>query len=340
MGHAGPFRTTVVGSYPRPRQPGDTLKKPTLSREEADEVIRWAARDQAEAGLNIVTDGEGRRENMYYFFQKRVDGVSFEEMEYRSYGPLDFGIEIPKVIGKIENSRFELARDWRVARESVPQNVEVKLSLAGPHMIAKFSNNCRRDLYPTDRSLTEAYGHVLKQELMEAVRAGCEAIQFDEPGWTAFPEEATWAAEVLNQVSNGLGVKIGLHVCCGNARRKRAYTTRYHDLVEAFQTARIDQVVLEHCTLDYDMMTLWDIWDFRGEFAVGVVDQRRDDVETTPEIAARTAPARKYFPPERILLTSECGFQHVPLDVTRAKMRALVRGAEYLRETSKRVSST
>jgi len=339
MTQGSPFRTTVVGSYPRPQQPGDTLKKPTLSRDEADEVIRWAAKDQAEAGLNIVTDGEGRRENMYYFFQKRVDGVSFEEMEYRSYGPLGFGIEIPKVIGKIENPRFELARDWRVARESVPPNVEVKLSLAGPHMTAKFSNNCRRDLYPTDRSLAEAYGHVLKQELMEAVRAGCETIQFDEPGWTAFPEEAMWAAEVLNQVSNGLGVKIGLHVCCGNARRKRAYTTRYHDLVEAFRTARIDQVVLEHCTLDYDMMTLWDMWDFRGEFAVGVIDQRRDDVETTPDIAARTAPALKYFPPERILLTSECGFQHVPLDITRAKMRALVRGAEYLRETSKRVSS-
>ena len=62
-------------------QPGDTLEKPTSSREEADEVIRWAARDQAEAGLNIVTDGEGRRENMYYFFQKRAAGVSFEEMD-------------------------------------------------------------------------------------------------------------------------------------------------------------------------------------------------------------------------------------------------------------------
>jgi methionine synthase II (cobalamin-independent) len=128
---------------------------------------------------------------------------------------------------------------------------------------------------------------------METVRGGCEAIRFDEPGWTAFPEEAMWAAEVLNQFSNGLGVKIGLHVCCGDARRKRAYTKRYHDLVEAFQTARIDQVVLEHCTLDYDVMTLWDIGDFRGEFAVSVVDQRRDDVETTSEIAARSLRAAR-----------------------------------------------
>lgn len=327
------FKTTVVGSYPRPHQPLDTLKKPTLSREEADEMIRWAAKDQADAGLDVITDGEGRRENMYYFFQKRLDGLSFEEMEYRSFGPLGFGIEIPKVLGPIENPRFDLARDWKVARESVPGDVEVKLTLAGPHMLAKFSNNARTDLYLSDRHLAEAYARVLKEELREVVRAGCELIQFDEPGWTAFPEDALWAAEVLNWTVEGLGVKIGLHVCCGNARRKRAYTTRYQDLASAFRAAKIDQVVLEHCTLDYDMMTLWDVWDFRGEFAIGVIDQRRDEVETPAEVAARTTAALERFPPERLLLTSECGFQHVPLAITRAKMRALVSGARQLRDT-------
>src|SRR2546427_2202040 len=95
-----PFRTTVTGSFPRPQPPGDTLRKPVLSRDEADAVIRWAVGEQAGAGLDVVTDGEGRRENMYYFFQKRLDGVSFEEMEHRKYGPLGFGIEIAKVVGK------------------------------------------------------------------------------------------------------------------------------------------------------------------------------------------------------------------------------------------------
>src|SRR5260370_12444145 len=91
-----------------------------------------------------------------------------------------------------------------------------------------------RDLYPTVRALAEAYAKILNDELKECVRAGCEFIQFDEPAWTAFPEEAVWAAEVMNQASAGLGVKIGLHVCCGNAYRKRAYTTRYQDLADAF----------------------------------------------------------------------------------------------------------
>src|SRR5262249_32000509 len=155
-----------------------------------------------------------------------------------------------------------------------------------------------------------------------------------EPSWTAFPDEAVWAAEVLNRVTEGLGVQIGLHVCCGNAYRKRAYTTTYNDLVQAFQTVKVDQAVLEHCTLSYDMMTLWDKWRFAGDFAVGVIDQRSDAMESVEEVERRTQPALKYFPPERLLLTSECGFGHVPLPITRGKLRVLAASAAHLRKTA------
>jgi 5-methyltetrahydropteroyltriglutamate--homocysteine methyltransferase len=166
-----PFRTTVTGSYPRAVQPPDTLKKPTLSRQEADEIIRWAARDQVDAGLDVITDGEIRRENMYYFFQKRMKGLSFDQMEYRSYGTAGFGIEIAAVVDRIGDPRCELARDWKIAREVAPSHVEAKITCTGPHMLAKFSNNQRPDLYPTDRDLAFAYAEVLNQELREVVRA-------------------------------------------------------------------------------------------------------------------------------------------------------------------------
>ncbi len=325
------FRTTVTGSYPRPVQPPDTLKKPTLSREQADEMIRWAVRDQADAGLDVVADGEVRRENMYYFVQKRLDGLSFDQMEYRTYGRAGFGIEIAAVVDRIANPRLELARDWKVARETAPPDVEVKVTCIGPHMLAKFSNNKRPDLYPSDRDLGFAYADVLNQEFREVVKAGCDFIQFDEPAWTAFPEEAVWGAQALNRAARGLNVKIGLHVCGGNARRRRVYFTQYPDLAEAFATARIDQVSLEYCTLDYNMLTLWDRWKFKGEFAVGVIDQRSDEIESVDVVAQRTRPVLKYFDPERLLLSSECGFQHVPLEITRAKLRALVAGVRYLR---------
>ena len=327
-----PFRTTVTGSYPRKVQPSDTLKKPTLSREEADEMIRWAVQDQVDADLDTVTDGECRRENMYYFFQQRMDGISFDQMEYRTYGTAGFGIEIAAVVDKIGNPRFGLARDWRVARETAPGQVEVKITCTGPHMLAKFSNNKRPDLYPTDRDLAFAFADVLNQELREVVAAGCEFIQFDEPAWTAFPEEAVWGAEALNRAAAGLNIKIGMHVCGGNPRRKRVYFTRYDDLAEGFSKAKIDQVSLEHCTLSYNMLTLWDKWRFKGEFAVGVIDQRSDEMEPPELVAKRTTPVLEYFEPGRLLLASECGFQHVPLDITRGKLRALAAGARYLRE--------
>lgn len=326
-----PFRTTVTGSYPRPVQPQDTLKKPELSRAEADEIIAWAVKDQVESGVECVTDGECRRENMYYFFQKRMDGLSFENMEYRSYGTAGFGIEIANVVGPLGNPRVGLAHDYKVARAAAPAHVEVKITCTGPHMLAKFSNNKRPDLYPSDKDLAFAYADVLNEELREVVAAGCEFIQFDDPAWTAFPEEAVWGAEALNRAAAGLNVKIGLHVCGGNARRKRVYFTKYEDLAEAFATAKIDQVSLEHCTLSYNMLTLWEKWDFKGEFAVGVIDQRGDDMESPEEVARRVKPVLEYFPPERILLSSECGFQHVPLEITRGKLRALVAGAEHCR---------
>jgi len=329
---AMPFTTTVTGSYPRPVQPSDTLKKPELSREDADELIRWAVRDQVDAGLNIVTDGEGRRENMYYFFQKRMDGLSFQDMEYRTYGTAGFGIEIAAVVDRICNPRVALAHDWKVARETAPPGVEVKITCTGPHMLAKFSNNKRLDLYPTDRDLAFAYADILNQELRELAAAGCQFVQFDDPAWTAFPEEAEWAAQALNRAAEGLNIKIGLHVCGGNPRRKRVYFTKYDDLVNGFATAKVDQVSLEHCTLSYNMLTLWDKWKFKGEFAVGVIDQRSDEMETPEVIASRTKPVLEYFPADRLYLTSECGFQHVPLEITRGKLRALVAGAKYLRE--------
>ena len=327
-----PYTATVVGSYPRNTSVADTMKKPTLSRAEVDELIRWAAKDQAGLGLEVITDGEGYRENMYYFYQKRVDGVTFEDMVPQSFGTAGFGIECPRVIGEIGNPRFELARNWKLARDAAPARCRVKQTVTGPHVLTRFSVNQRPDLYPDDQSLCRAYARVLAQELREVIAAGCDYIQFDEPMWTESPEDGEWAAGILNELIDSLPrVRIGLHVCGGNPHRKRIYFTRYTDLVPAFRTIKIDEVSLEHCTLSYNLMDLWKLWDFQGDLSLGVIDQRSDDIETPALIRERLQPALAYFPPERLLLTSECGFGHVPLDITRAKIKVLVQTCHQLR---------
>jgi len=328
-----PYLSTVVGSYPRNTSVADTMKKPSLSRTEIDDLIQWAARDQADLGLDIITDGEGYRENMYYFYQKRLDGITFEGMVKQYFGTAGFGIECARVIGEIKNSRFELARHWKLARAAAPSRCRVKQTVTGPHVLARFSVNQRPDLYPDEQTLCRAYAQILAAELREVIAAGCDYIQFDEPMWTESPEDSLWAAEILNELIDSLPrVRFGLHVCGGNPRRKRIYFTKYTDIVPAFRAVKIDEVSLEHCTLGYDLMELWKQWPFKGDLALGVIDQRSDPIETPRLIRDRLTPALDYFSPDRLLLTSECGFGHVPLDITRNKLRVLTEICRELRK--------
>jgi len=326
------FRNTVVGSYPRPEKLEDTMKRPVMNREEVEDYIKWAANDQAKLGLDTITDGEGYRENMYYFYQKRIDGITFEDMPKVSFGTAGFGIECPRVIGELKNPRFDTARNWKIARDAAPADVEVKLTVTGPHVLYRFSVNERKDLYPDAQALCRAWANVLRDEISEAIALGCEHVQFDEPMWTESPEESVWAAEILAELIESLPtkVRIGLHVCGGNPRRKRVYFTKYTDLVEAFKRIPIDEVMLEHCTLSYNMLELFDIWDFKGDLAIGVIDQRSDELESVEEIRARIKPALDYFPANRLILTSECGFGHVPIEITHAKLKRLVEASKAL----------
>ena len=194
------YRNTVVGSYPRPTLVADTMKKPTLPQAEVDDMIRWAAKDQSDLGLDVITDGEAYRENMYYFYQKRVDGVTFENMPKVTFGTAGFGIECPRIIGEIKHPRFNLAHCWKLARATAPAKVRVKQTVTGPHVLTRFSVNERKDLYPDDQSLCRAWAKVLLQELKEVVAVGCTDIQFDEPMWTESPQHSEWGADILNEL--------------------------------------------------------------------------------------------------------------------------------------------
>ena len=157
---------TVIGSFPRAQRIEDTMKRPTLTQAEVDEYIRWAAGEQVDCGLEIVTDGEGYRENMYYFYQKRVDGVTFEGMVKQSFATAGFGIECPRVVGEIKNPRFNLAHNWKVAREAVPPHVRVKQTVTGPHVLTRFSVNERPDLYADEQAICRAYAECSRKNCL------------------------------------------------------------------------------------------------------------------------------------------------------------------------------
>ena len=328
------YRATVVGSYPRNIPVEDTLKKETISDDAALEMIRWAVEDQVSLGLEIVGDGEGYRENMYWFYQKRMDGITMDDMAYKSFGDAGFGIECARLVGELGDTCWQLASKFKVAKETAPSDVQVKQTVTGPHMLSRFTVNERPDLYEDEIAVARAYVDVLARELGEVVDAGCDYIQFDEPVLTLNPEEAGWAADVLNELIDKLPshVRIGLHICGGNPHRKRVYFGKYTDMVDGLQKLKIDEISLEHCTLHYDLMELWPLWDFKGDLMLGVIDQRSDEIETPDVIWERTKPALAHFGSDRLLLSSECGCGHVPLDITRSKMRVLSEACRQFRD--------
>ncbi len=328
------YRATVVGSYPRNIPVEDTLKKVTISDEEALEMISWAVKDQVSLGLEIVGDGEGYRENMYWFYQKRMDGITMEDMTYKSFGDAGFGIDCARLVGELGETRWHLASKWKTAREAAPAGVQVKQTVTGPHMLSRFTVNERPDLYEDEIAVARAFVEVLVRELEEVVDAGCDYIQFDEPVLTLSPDQAGWAADVLNELIDKLPshVRIGVHICGGNPHRKRVYFGKYTDMVDGLRKLKIDEISLEHCTLHYNLMDLWSEWDFKGDLMLGVIDQRSDEIETPEVIWQRTEPALAYFGPDRLLLSSECGCGHVPLEITRAKMKALSEACRQFRQ--------
>ena len=342
------YLTTVTGSYPRKNVQKDTLRKTTVNETEALDMIEWAVKDQVDLGLDIITDGESYRENMYWFYQLRLDGVdainkkhkqfsvggSMKDVDLnKTHGTEGFGIECAVIKDKIANLNTNLATKWKKARNAAPDNVQVKQTITGPHMLARFSVNERKDLYPDDISLARAYAKVISEEIKKVVNEGCDYIQFDEPVWTENVNETIWGAEILNEIIDQFPqVKFNLHVCGGNAHRKRGFFGKYTDMIPAFKKLKIDEIHLEHCSLHYTMLDVFKEWDFKGKISLGVIDQRIDSTESSEDIIKAIKPALEYFPKDKIMLTSECGFGHVPIDIVRAKVKKLVSVAQNLRE--------
>ena len=342
------FLTTVTGSYPRKDVQKDTLRKSSVSDQEALDMIKWAVKEQADLGLDIITDGEGYRENMYWFYQLRTDGVDAENKKYKhfstggsmekvdlskTHGTKGFGIECAVIKDEIKNLDTKLATKWKMARKNTPEHIQVKQTITGPHMLARFSVNERTDLYPDDQALAMAYADVIIEELKKVCNEGCNYIQFDEPVWTENVNETDWGADVLNYIIKKFpNVKFNLHICGGNAHRKRGFFGRYTDMIASFKKLKINEIHLEHCSLHYPMLDIFKEWDFNGALSAGVVDQRIDTTETFDEIHENTKPILNYFNSDKILLTSECGLGHVPIDIAKAKIVKLVEAANKLRK--------
>jgi 5-methyltetrahydropteroyltriglutamate--homocysteine methyltransferase len=333
--------TTVVGSYPQPgwlidrERLGERLPPRVRARElwrvpepfleEAqDDATRLAVADMERAGVDVITDGEMRRESYSNRFATALDGVDLE----RPGVALDrTGHEnpVPRVVGPIRRTRAVEVRDVEFLRSISDR--QIKITVPGPFTMTQQAQN---DHYADDRSLALAYADAVNAELRDVKAAGADVVQIDEPYLQARPEAArVYAVEAIDRALDGIDGDTVLHTCFGYAHIVHDRPAGYPFLRE-LAACRATHLSLEAAQPALDPEVLRDV---AGKTIVlGVLDLGASGVETPEVVAERVRRALAVVPPERLVVAPDCGMKYLPRDRAFRKLAAMVAGAYLVRE--------
>jgi 5-methyltetrahydropteroyltriglutamate--homocysteine methyltransferase len=322
--------TTVVGSYSMPswleRLKTDYLAR-RISRQDLDEIhdaaSKAAIKDQEVSGLDIVTDGELRRDNMVDYFAERLPGVQTDHSSKKFY--YDFNESI--VRGKLPMASLRLADDYRFLASFTDR--VTKFCVTGPHTLVK---RIKDEHYKNEEAFAMDLARVMNMELKELVRAGARYIQIDEPYYSGFPEDLQWGVKVVNTLVEGVDAKVALHVCYGNRYGKPSWAGNYKYLFPTILEANVQQLTLEFARRGGEDLELFKEFPNKFELGVGVIDVKTHEVETPEIVAERLRKALKFVPPERIFALPDCGLVRLPQEVAFAKLRTMVQGTKIVRK--------
>lgn len=327
--------TTVIGSYSFPiwldkvREMG---KRGNLTPEQVEEAhdnaVKSAIKDQEMAGVDIITDGELRRETMVNFFSMRIHGFDMSG-KMKPIGNLDPNIQMldPVVREKVRH-KGSLGMEKHFAFFKEHTTNRTKVCVTGPQMLAKRATN---EYYKTDKELIFDLTDILNIELRSIVAAGCDFIQIDEPIWVGYPQDMPWLVESFNKLVSGVNAKIALHVCYGNYQLKKLFTGQYAELFPAILETKSDQLSLEFAVSDGVGLELFKQYKTDKEIVVGVVDVKDESIETPEVVATRIRQALEYIPAEKLYLSPDCGMKFMPRHRAYGKLKAMVEGAKIVR---------
>lgn len=333
--------TTVCGSHALPswlhlvREAEDRLG-PTDLHEAYDDAVRLAIRDQIEAGVDVISDGEMRRQTFIRGFYGRLAGLQALPVP-RRLGPPNYDshcpwevvgrIEAPDGLGIVDEFRFARAHADRPMRVAVPGPMTLLMPLrrGGP--------------YASEDSLVADLVAIVRREIRALVEAGCELVQIDEPNYVmgAGKHRVVRAGpgpmlEALRATVAAVPAKLALHVCFGNAHNHSFASPRhYAPLYPQILEAPVHQLVFEYANREMAEIELWSQYPTDKEVAVGVIDVKAFRVETPEDVAARVRLALNHVPAERLWLVPDCGLWETPRWVAVSKLRSMVEAARLLR---------
>ncbi|MBL8664226.1 MAG: hypothetical protein JNM29_15450 [Candidatus Odyssella sp.] len=333
--------TSLVGSYPQPdwlvdrdnlrgRFPPRVRAKelwrvdPRFLEEAQDDATLIAIRDQERAGLDIVTDGEMRRESYSNRFATALEGVDIDNPGTaldRSGHPNP----VPRIAGKIRRKYPVQVRDTEFLRRNTTRMI--KMTVPGPFTMSQQAQN---DFYRTPAEAAMDYAKAVNEEIKDLFAAGADVVQIDEPYMQARPQAAReFGIRALQAALDGVKGTTAVHICFGYAAIIHARPEGYSFLPE-FQQCRVHQISIETAQSNLDTVILEKLPD--KTIVLGVIDLDNMAVETPEVVAARITRAFPHCPPERIIVAPDCGMKYLPREVAYGKMVSMVKGTALVRE--------
>jgi len=325
--------TSVVGSYSVPEWL-ERLKtdfylhriSPAHLDEIHDVAIKAAIKDQEQAGIDVVSDGELRRDNDIDYLLARIPGVSILNTA-KSYYYDYFDAEVPEPLSRTrESSALGLVEDFVFTRSQTDR--PIKFSFTGPFSL---SRRIRNSAYGDRADLVRSLAHALNAEARELVSAGATRLQIDEPFLAGYPDDVGLAIEAINLVTMDVDADWALHVCYGNRYSRPSWEGHYDFLFPAVLDAEVGTLVLEFARKGYGDLSLFARYPWERRLGLGVVDVKSEEVEIPDVVAGRIRRALDVVPAERLIINPDCGLRHLPAAVARAKLRAMVAGAAAVR---------
>jgi 5-methyltetrahydropteroyltriglutamate--homocysteine methyltransferase len=330
--------TTVVGSYSVPewleRLKNDFYQRRISAQHLADihdVAIKAALKDQELAGVDIVSDGELRRDNDIDYLLGRIPGVSIAHRVKTDY----FDYYDADVIGPLPaGGDLGLAADFAFTRQNTAK--PIKFSFTGPFSL---SRRLRRAAGVDEESLVFQLAAQLNAEARTLAAAGASLLQVDEPFLGGYPAQTELAVAALNVVTAGVDAHWALHICYGNRNARPLWAGHYDFLFPAVLGANVQQLVLEFARKGQDDLRTITDQGWHRAIGLGVIDVKSAQIESADLVADRIRHALKYVPAERLFINPDCGLRHVPGPVAQAKLRAMTGGAAAVRRELRRRAS-
>lgn len=341
------MRTTVIGSYPFPGwlefacwhldQFG-----PADREELIDDAVAVAVRDQLDAGLDVITDGEQTRLDFNLSFYGFLEGIELESAPSRRLGPPAHDqrgkhrvvgeLRAPRGLGTVADfERLKRIMDSEV-RNPKP-GIVLKASVPGPYTLS--GRLLPSPQYPDRFALTEALLPLVRAELESLVKAGCREITVDEPSMSCYAhrEDPRKFVEVFNRTVEAVAGKCHLstHLCFGNFKARAVGPRRYAPMFPAFLDLHADEIHVEMASREFAELEIIGAIAKRKTAAVGIIDVKSYYIETADDVASRVRACLKHAPAERLSFAPDCGLSQTARWAAKQKLKNMVEGVRLVR---------